>query len=221
MKKVFIIANWKSNKTQAEATDWLQQFIRIKDEGLSEERKVIICPPFTLLSEAKSLITNYKLPITLGAQDISPFEEGAYTGEINGRQIKELADYVIIGHSERRQNFQENDKVLSQKVAMAIKYQIIPTFCIQSQDNFIPGGVDIVVWEPVFAIGTGNPETPENADTVARFVKRRNKVNLILYGGSVSPKNVKSFTEMANIDGVLVGTESLEGNEFLQIIKNS
>ena len=103
MKKLFIVANWKSNKTSLDAGEWLHRFMNY-DLGFMN-KDVIICPSFTLLSNLKSYFLNHKSTIKLGAQDISPFDEGAYTGEINGKQIKEFADYVLIGHSERRKNF--------------------------------------------------------------------------------------------------------------------
>lgn len=214
MKKLFIIANWKSNKTTVEAREWLESIT-------TSNKEIIICPPFTLLSTVNELITRLQLPIKVGAQDISPFDSGAYTGEVNARQIKEFADYVIIGHSERRQNFQEEDSILEQKIAMAIKYQITPLFCVQGQATFIPKGVDIIAYEPVLAIGTGNADTPKNADTVAKAIKEKNSISFVLYGGSVTADNIKSFTEMPNVDGVLVGAASLDSQEFIKIINNA
>src|SRR5258708_6494582 len=105
MKKVFIIGNWKSYKTSLETTMWFQEISNLlagRQVSNFENKEVVLCVPFTLLSLAKSLIEQYTLPITLGVQDISPFGEGKYTGEINGKQIAEFAKYVIIGHSERR-----------------------------------------------------------------------------------------------------------------------
>ena len=171
MKKLFIVANWKSNLTKAEAEDWLARF-KINDLRL-KNKKVIICPPFTLLSILKSYILNHKSPITLGAQDISPFGEGSYTGEVNGKQIKEFADYVIIGHSERRNNFSENNEMLARKVEMAKFHNLRSIFCVQSEDTPVPEGVFLVAYEPVFAIGTGNPDTPKNADKVADEIKKK------------------------------------------------
>lgn len=210
----FIVANWKANKTSLEAKEWLQEISN------NANKEIIVCPPLTLLSDMKSLIANYQLPITLGVQDISAFDEGAYTGEVNGKQIKEFADYVIIGHSERRQNFKETDEMLVKKVQMAQKYLLTPIFCIQDQNTFIPEGVKIIAYEPVGAIGTGNPDTPENADKTAQIIKDTHKnVMFVLYGGSVTSTNVSSFTKMPSIDGVLVGGASLDASEFGKIIQ--
>ena len=117
MKKLFIVANWKSNDTMLQAKTWVAEISNLKSQiSNNSNKQIIVCPSFTLLNEAKSLITDYQLPITLGSQDISPFTEGSYTGEINGKQIKEFADYVIIGHSERRSNFLESDDMLVKQV---------------------------------------------------------------------------------------------------------
>lgn len=220
MKNLFIIANWKANKTEFEAKDWLQRFM-IDDLRITN-KEVIICPPFTLLSNLKSYILNHNSLLKLGSQNISPFDAGAYTGEINGDQIKEFADYVIIGHSERRQNFSETDEDLSKKVEMAKKNGLTPIFCIQDENTQIPAGVSLVAYEPISAIGTGNPDTPENTEKIATLVKEKNKnIEHVLYGGSVMSSNINTFTTMPNISGALVGGASLDPLEFLAIIKNA
>lgn len=218
MKNLFIVANWKSNKTAKEAEDWLNELKNANVDVANKE--TIICPPFVLLYKLNSVIKELNLPIKLGAQDISPSDEGAYTGEVNGKQIKEFADLVIIGHSERRQNFKETDEMLVKKVQMAQKYLLTPIFCVQNKDTFIPEGVKLVAYEPVGAIGTGNPDTPENAERVAKAVKEKG-IQFVLYGGSVTSENVKSFASMSNLDGVLVGSASLDASEFGKIIQNA
>lgn len=218
MKHLFIVANWKSNKTAKEAEDWINKFKNANVDIANKE--IIICPPFTLLYELNSVIKELNLPIKLGAQNLSPFDEGAYTGEVNGKQIKEFTDYVIIGHSERRQNFKETDEMLIKKVQMAQKYLLTPIFCIQNKDTFIPEGVKIVAYEPIKAIGTGNPDASENAERIARVAKGKG-IQFVLYGGSVSSANVSIFTKMQNIDGVLVGGASLDASEFGKIIQNA
>ena len=105
---------------------------------------------------------------------------------------------------------------------MAKSCGLIPIFCVQNENTVIPDGVKITAYEPVFAIGTGNPDSFENANIVAGKIKNKNKtVQYVLYGGSVASKNVNSFTQMPNIDGVLVGSASLDANEFLEVIKNA
>jgi len=222
MDKLLIVANLKSYKTENEAKEWLENFKKIKESEQSlGSKEIIVCPSFTLLSLFSLYFSTNNLPVKVGAQNVSPFDEGAYTGEINGKQIKEFADYVLIGHSERRQYFGENDLTFSKKVEMAKKYNLIPVYCITKKDTFIPNGVDIVAYEPVEAIGTGNPDTPENADNVASFIKSKYNIKYVLYGGSVTKDNVTSFTKKPNMDGVLVGKVSLEVKEFINIIKNA
>lgn len=221
MKKLFIIANWKSNKTASEAKEWLQEFQISNVKSQISNKEIIICPPFTLLPILKSSIINLKSPVKLGAQDISPFDEGAYTGEVNGRQIKEFADYVIIGHSERRTHLKETDEILVRKVEMARKYSLTPIFCVQGESTSVPSGIEIVAYEPVFAIGSGNPDTPENANTVSDSIKQKTQVQYVLYGGSVTSQNVSQFSQQPHIDGVLVGGASLDADEFAKIIQNA
>ncbi len=220
MKKLLIVANWKSNKTVSQAKEWLEG-LQIEDLGI-KNKEVIICAPFTLLPFLRSYFLHPTSDIQLGGQDVSPFFEGAYTGAVNGKQLKEFADYVIIGHSERREHFHETDEELEQKVQQALAFGLTPVFCVQGVETPIPDGVAIVAYEPLSAIGTGNPDTPENAQEVARVIKEKHRmVHAVLYGGSVTPENVNSFTQMEHIDGVLVGGASLDSTVFTQLIENA
>jgi triosephosphate isomerase (TIM) len=221
MKKLFIVANWKSNKTVIQTEEWFSAFNNSQLTVNKEEKVVVVCPSFTLLPKAKELVVNDHVPIALGAQNISAFDKGAYTGEENAEQIKELADYVIVGHSERRKNFGETDDVLAQKVEKATEYGLLPIFCVQGIETPVPTGVNIVAYEPVFAIGSGHPDTPENAEEVSKTIKEKNHVSHVLYGGSVTGENVSEFTRMSSIDGVLVGGASLDAEKFIQIIRNA
>ena len=128
---------------------------------------------------------------------------------------------MIIGHSERRQNLFENNEMLKPKVLMAKKYNLMPIFCIQNEETEVPAEINIIAYEPPTAIGTGNPDTPENAQRVGKIIKERTGVANVLYGGSVTSSNVKTFTNMPSIDGLLVGGASLDPLEFLAIIKNA
>lgn len=234
MKKRFIVANWKSYKTNLEAKSWLQEvssskysFDKVQDKQVLSEKdqKVILCSSFTLLSELKLLITNYHLPFVLGAQDISPFGEGAYTGEVNGKQIKEFADYVIVGHSERRKHFGENEEMVYKKIEQALRNGLTPILCVSDIHQFGHYSLDaskiIIAYEPLFAIGSGNPDTPENANNVARQLKEKVGKAPVLYGGSVTSQNVKEFLNTSDIDGVLVGSTSLNPSEFATILSHA
>ncbi|MGI8419660.1 MAG: triose-phosphate isomerase family protein [Candidatus Levyibacteriota bacterium] len=220
MKKLFIIANWKSNKTASEAHEWLQNLSDFQFPSI-EEKIVIVCPSFTSLSVLKNFIIEKNLPIFVGSQDISPFTPGAYTGEMNANQIKEFVSYTIIGHSERRNYFKEDDALLAKKVQIALAGGLQPVFCIQGKDTPIPEGVQIVAYEPLSAIGTGHPDTPEDAENVAHTVKGGHPGISVLYGGSVTPDEVHSFTQLPSIDGVLVGGASLDAEKFTQLISNA
>lgn len=220
MKK-YIIGNWKSNKRLQDAKEWLESLAAFPEmhEGLPDKVSVI-CPPYTLLLEMKLLIEEKGLALQLGAQNCSPFEMGAYTGEITASEVRDLGEYVIIGHSERREHFHETDELLATKVSLAKAAGLIIIFCVQGKDTPIPEGVDIVAYEPVFAIGSGTPDTPENAESVAKALKDRGAA-IVLYGGSVKPDNIATFTSQPSIDGALIGGASLEAESFLALMKNA
>jgi triosephosphate isomerase len=220
MDKLFIVANLKSYMNEVEGNNWLAEFLKHKDEiQESESKEIIIAPSFTLLLSFNSAFVDTN--IALASQNLSPFDEGAYTGEVNAKQIKDYALFVIIGHSERRNYFNETDKTLSEKVNLALKYGLSPIYCVQGSETLIPEGVKIIAYEPAFAIGSGNPDTPENAESVCSEIMSKNSSYSILYGGSVTSGNVSSFTKNGKIKGVLVGGASLDPLEFIKIIKNA
>lgn len=217
MKPLLIVANLKSNKTLSEAKDWFAIISKIKNYS---NKKVIVCPPFTLLQTFNEFVKEKKLPIELGAQNISRLPQGPYTGEINGAQIKDFANYVLVGHSERRA-FGEDESVVEEKIKMSIDYNLTPILCVQGSDNKIPKEVSIVAYEPIFAIGKGVPDSPENAQYIALKIKETANLEYVLYGGSVTPDNVRSFTSVEDINGVLVGTDSLDADKFLKLVNNA
>ncbi len=224
MKQLFIVANWKSHKTKNDVKEWLQT---CKIEAVNTKKEVIVCPPFTLLSEFISYSKENASSIKIGAQDISPFDEGPYTGEVNSKQVKEFADYVIIGHSERRKYFGESDEIISQKLSQALKAALTPILCISHTQQilhlqkYLQEVTIIIAYEPEFAIGSGSPDTPENAEAVAKEIKQILPHALVLYGGSVSAENIGEFTQMSHINGVLVGNKSLDPQEFSLIISHA
>ena len=227
MKRNIIVANWKSNKTILQAEEWFRTINNLPVTFNEEEKKVIVCAPFTLLSKVKELTVNCKLSIVVGAQDISPFDEGAYTGEVSAKQIKEFADYVIIGHSERRKYFREDEKMINKKISLAYQYGITPIICVSNVSQIhnssfiIQNSKCIIAYEPLFAIGSGIADTPENADKMAKNIKDILGQIPVLYGGSVTSNNISEFSKMPNIDGALIGKASLVAPEFLEIIKNA
>lgn len=222
MNKLFIVANLKSYKTEPEAKEWLEKFKAIsQNKDIVHDKEIVVCPSFTLLYLFNSFFLDNGLQIKLGAQNVSQFDEGPYTGEVNAKQIKKFADYVLIGHSERRINFNETDEALSKKTGLSLQNNLQPIFCVQGKETYVPNGVKILAYEPVFAIGSGNPDTPQNANEIAQsYLDKINNLT-VLYGGSVTSENVSSFTKEQNIGGVLVGGASLEAEEFIRIIKNA
>lgn len=219
MKKRFIIANWKSNKTRKEVIDWVDMVEKNLPNDAS--REIIVCPSTIYLQYIKEEAVARNIPIRIGAQDISAFSEGPYTGDVNGKQLTECVAYVLIGHSERRKYYHEDDQTLNAKIRNAQENNIIPIYCVSSEQEIIPQGVEIAAYEPIEAIGTGNPDTPENANTIAKRLKQKNNLKSVLYGGSVTSANVGLFTSQEHIDGALVGGASLDAKQFLLLVKNA
>ena len=203
--------------------------------------EVAVFPPFTDLRTVQTLISAEKYSISLGAQDLSPHDSGAYTGDISGAFLKKLdVQYVLIGHSERRSYHHEDDTVVQAKVAAAFKHGWGPVICVgetleeleaEGQSRQILAALSghakvgefIVAYEPVWAIGTGQVATPDQAAAVAGKIREAIEGLLspevaqstrILYGGSVKAANVAGFLRSPEVDGVLVGGASLDVDEF-------
>ena len=225
-------ANWKMNKISKDAEEFLEQFKKIE---LNPERQAVICPPFTLLHALKD--SGFKF----GAQNMHYKEDGAYTGEISPVMLKDLGcEYVIIGHSERRQLFGETDENVNKKVLKALEHDLTPILCLgeteeQRNNNEtmtvvnkqlkldLAGVKDfskiIIAYEPIWAIGTGNVATPEQAQEVhAEIRKFVGENTTIQYGGSVKPDNIAELMAKSDIDGALVGGASLDAGEFGKIV---
>lgn len=208
----YLIANWKANKSFQEANLWLSYFK--KNYQPSKNVKVIICPPFPLiypLFEKLKKISN----LFLGAQDLSFYEEGSFTGEVTAKMLVGLINYVIIGHSERRTFFHETEEIIDKKVNLAFKYSIEPILCLRNLNDKINPKVNFIAYEPPFAIGSGKNEDPKK---VIEFKKKLNikKKFTFIYGGSVNEKNINNYLN-SEIDGFLLGTSSLNPEEFINI----
>lgn len=226
MKNIWVIANWKSNKTIAEALDWVSQVG--PEIPKNEKLKVVVCPTFSVLSEVKKAITVGNYPLLVGAQDLSPFGVGAYTGAEPAELLNSLIDLAILGHSERRKNFGETDEMVSKKVEQSVNNNIIPLVCVQDEQTPVPQNCKLIAYEPIWAIstgmtntpGVGRADTPEDAGRIANLFKRKYGSGLeVIYGGSVDSRNVKRFITEENISGVLVGNASLDPAEFIKICK--
>lgn len=218
MEKKLFIANWKSHKSNQQTTDFLSYLKdKINDYDLSD-KEIIIAPPFTQLSYCKKFIEDNSLPVNLSSQNVSSFPEGAYTGEINAGQVKEYAQYVIVGHSERRKYLHESDTDIENKIREAREFGLKIIQCIQDENSVIHSGADIIAYEPPTAIGTGNPDNPEHISEVFKTIAEQNPNIILLYGGSVNPENIKSFLQVKNLSGFLIGGASLDAEEFLALL---
>lgn len=229
MKLPIVAANWKSNKNVDEAISWMRAFA-MQFSGFGGQ--VIICPPFIALASLQREILSNNWGVWLGAQNVSAFESGAYTGEVSASMLKGLVNYAIIGHSERRRVFRESDRDVTAKIKMSLKNGITPIVCVANEADIgewrsIPeasSNTIIVAFEPVSSIGTGSADSFEHAREVTKALKAMLhpwKEVYILYGGSVNDENVSSFTSHSEIDGVLVGGASLDAGEFMEIIRHA
>lgn len=219
-KTLYLVANWKSHKTWAETEVYLGTF-----RGFREEGNVIsiICPPFPYLKPARELINSLHLPLKLGAQDVSPYPFGAYTGAVSASMLASYVDYVLVGHSERRRYFHETDHDVANKIKELNEVSIKPIICVDepylaSQITAIEPQLlthSIFAYEPISAIGSGLADTPEHAQTVAEQIHRLTQPNLpVLYGGSVTAENLTSFLSLNELQGALIGGASLDYNTW-------
>ena len=217
----YAVANWKMHHSISSA----EHFLAVSREALrlANGVEVIICPPFPLLESVKNGVIGTSIKV--GAQNISNEEEGAFTGEVAAAQLTGLVDYVIVGHSERKKYFGETMPLIWSKVQMALKHDLKPILCFEKVEELSvvenPQGL-ILAYEPTFAIGSGHPDTPENAAATIRDAKAALGYNMpILYGGSVTAKNVPSFLAQRDIAGTLVGGASLDPASFVDLVHAS
>lgn len=224
MPPFYVVGNWKSHKRVTEAVSWFKEFESLWQKNPFNIQKliVIICPAYIHLATFASLIQLSRIPIQLGLQDVSAYPSGAYTGEVSAEMVNGLVKFTLIGHSERRKFFKEEETELIEKVKQARQAQLEPIYCVQSEDMTIPQECKIVAYEPVWAIGTGHPDTSDNADQVASRLRQKHpRVTTVIYGGSVTPENVASYTQKAHIGGVLPGGASLEAHTFYRLLLNA
>lgn len=247
MRVPMIAGNWKMHTTVEEAIELVIK-MRYELDRIDNVDKVI-CPPFVSLDAIKTRLEGST--IKLGAQDLHYEEKGAFTGEISPQMVADLCDYVIVGHSERRQYFGETIEIVDKKVKAALKMELKPILCIgeSSEENeagkteevltkqlispsarlYHLGGM-VLAYEPIWAIGTGRPASGEGANKTISFIRQYIAKQLgkaiaqevrILYGGSVTAENIAEFIRQPEIDGALVGGASLKVSEFLSIVKQT
>jgi len=269
MRTPMIAGNWKMNTTVTEAVE----LVREMHHGIHSQRQTesvvcpaniclqdleagldaisgvekVICPPFVSLAAVREIIKGSS--IKLGAQNLYFEEKGAYTGEISPLMLKELCDFVIIGHSERRRYFHETGDIVNRKIKAAQKAKLKPIVCIGESleeneagntEQVLSGQLEAalaeikgigdltVAYEPIWAIGTGRAASGEIANQTIGFIRRTlarlyndktAQKTRILYGGSVTPDNTVELMDQPEIDGALVGGASLKSPDFLSIVK--
>jgi triosephosphate isomerase (TIM) len=247
MRTPLIAGNWKMNTTMEEAIN----LIKTMQPGLNKIQGVekVLCPPFISLTVARALTKGST--VKLGAQNVYYEEKGAYTGEVSPLMLADLCEYVIIGHSERRQWFGETDELINKKINAAIKAGLKPILCIGetpaeneagqtreilgkqiiacSDRLYLMSGM-VIAYEPIWAIGTGKSASGDDANRtigfIRQFISRLHGSGIantarILYGGSVTAANIAEFMRKPEIDGALVGGASLKADDFLSIVKQT
>jgi triosephosphate isomerase (TIM) len=241
--------NWKMNLTHPEAVALLQKLAWILADKKHDfaRTEVAVIPPYTDLRSVQTLVDGDRLAIRYGAQDVSLHDSGAYTGEISATMLAKLGcSYVVVGHSERRQHHAETDEVVNAKARQAAGSKMTPIVCVGegldvrqageqvphtltqvdgSLAGFTPKEIEslVIAYEPVWAIGTGEVATPDDAQEVCAAIRGRLRETAgdvaadgcrILYGGSVKAANIAGIMARTDVDGALVGGASLQAEEF-------
>ena len=251
-RKPLMAGNWKLNLNHLEAVHYVQKLAFTLTDADYKLSDVAVLPPFTDLRSVQTLVDADRLPITYGAQDISEHESGAYTGEISGAMLAKLdCTYALAGHSERREYHAETDALVNAKVKAAYKSGLTPILAVGEKLEVrqagravehtlaqLDGGLAdisaaqaktiVIAYEPVWAIGTGEVATPQDAQEMCAAIRGRlaelYDADLaggvrILYGGSVKASNVKAIMAAPDVDGALVGGASLDPEEFARIVR--
>ena len=251
-RRTLIAGNWKMHMTHLEAIGLVQKLAFTIPETVLDTAEVVVLPPFTALRSVQTLVTGDKLDVGYGAQDLSPNDSGAYTGDVSGLQLAALAcQYVTVGHSERRAIHGEDDALVAAKAQAALRHGLVPIVCVgegldirQAGDHVsycttqLEASLEglaaeqmasvVIAYEPVWAIGTGEVATPEDAQEVCGALRSRLAERFgpetaasvrILYGGSVKAASTAGILAGPDIDGALVGGASLDADEFAQICR--
>ncbi|MGV9327625.1 triose-phosphate isomerase [Streptosporangium sandarakinum] len=251
-RKPLIAGNWKMNLNHLEAIAHTQKLaFALNDKDLNRV-EVAVLPPFTDLRSVQTLVDGDKLRLVYGAQDLSEHDGGAYTGEVSGAMLAKLGcTFVVIGHSERRQYHREDDDVVNAKVHAAYRHSLTPILCVGENLEVRRSGGQVahsvaqldgalhkvtaeqaasivLAYEPVWAIGTGEVATPQDAQEVCGALRSRlaelydadvAAAVRILYGGSVKADNIVGIMAQPDVDGALVGGASLDPVEFVKICR--
>jgi len=245
-RRPLVAANWKMNKTNADAEEFMREFLPAA-EGIAADVDVVVCPPFTALRAVAELARDSR--VRVGAQNMHEEDSGAFTGEVSAPMLLELGvEAVVLGHSERRQYFGETDAALARKVPKALDAGLLPILCVGETEQEREAGeterklrhqvqsdlaaVDVarlpdvvIAYEPIWAIGTGKTATAEQAQAAIGFVRALvsdrdggvARAVRVLYGGSVDAGNAAELMALEDVDGALVGGASLSPDSFLSI----
>jgi triosephosphate isomerase len=247
MRVPFVAGNWKMNTTATEAERLVLEMLEKLDRIKQVEK--VLCPPFVSLVGLSMMLQSSS--IKLGAQNMYFETKGAYTGEISPLMLRELCEFVILGHSERRWYFGETDEIVNKKVKAALANKLKPILCVGERleeneagkteevvgrqlrgalNGIEPVGDLVIAYEPVWAIGTGKAASGEEAAAAIQFIrdivatlwnKSIARDFRILYGGSVTGANIAEFISHPEIDGALVGGASLKAEEFVSIVEQT
>ena len=222
---MLLIANWKLNKNDKEAQEWLNGFATESSSIASPTSsvEVILAPSTLFIMDIFNTIKKLSINIKLAAQDVSKFTPGAHTGEVSANQLQPFINYAILGHSERKAN---GETILDsvEKAKRCLEVNITPILCFSTKEeiSIIESLLDSTTfakiqfaYEPIASIGTGNPASVESIHKI----KRETNLNSFIYGGSVDERTVKSFLNLDYLDGFLVGSASLTTEKFLGIQK--
>ncbi len=224
MADKYVIGNWKSNKGREAAQEWFARFSDLyrPTDGL----QVIVAPSFICLLSLSEYVQALDLEnVSLAAQDVSPFPKGSYTGAVAADMIKEMVDYVIIGHSERRRYFHETSQDAANKMAETVDAGLKPIVCIDQPYamsqltalNDIDCDEMIIAYGPVDAMTARVPEQPERVVEAVKFISQIQRKRPIVYGGSLMPDNVEDYLSIPQLSGLFVGQSSLDPHTFAEI----
>ena len=219
-----LVANWKSHFSISEAKSWLDLFSTRLEQSPYE---LIVCPPFSLLSAVKEKSAELRLPINLGAQDISPFPVGSYTGAVSVQNLEGLdIQYVLVGHSERRKYFHETSNDVANKITQCHSSSITPIVCVDAEnvrqqlatiDQALLSSC-VFAYEDPKHIGTGVPSSIQEAEIVASVIRQHAGATVkVLYGGSANKETAKEFLVSPVFNGLLIGSASLSADEFAHL----
>ncbi len=251
-RKPLMAGNWKMNLNHLEAIGLVQKLAFSLSDPDYDAVDVAVLPPFTDLRSVQTLVDGDRLRLTYGAQDVSAYASGAYTGEISAAMLAKLGcTFVVVGHSERRQYHGESDALINAKVKATIAAGMTPILCVGEALDVRKAGQQVphtllqldgaladiaaehvarmvIAYEPVWAIGTGEVATPEDAQEVCAAIRARlgelyepsvADAARVLYGGSVKGINAAGIMAQRDVDGALVGGASLDPDEFVRIVR--